>query len=75
MIDKIHHFLSEHKIGLNDLLEGGIYGTLTSVFVQSLEKEIVHMFWVLTSAVGGAVVVYFTKKLLRKFFPDNQKEL
>jgi len=71
MISKIEKFISDHQNAINDVIEGSVYGGIGSVFLQSMDKEIVHLLWVMVSAILGAIVVYFTKKWLRKLFPDN----
>ena len=74
MLDKLHHYLSEHKFEINDLLEGATYGTLGSLFMQTIDKEIIHLFWVVVGSVTGAVTVFFVKKILRILFPEKQKQ-
>ena len=54
-----------------DLLEGALLGGGSSALLSQVWTETIHTFFVIGAGIFGAIAVYFTNKLLRKYFPEK----
>lgn len=61
------------KTVVTDLVEGVAVGGGSSFMISQIWTETIHTFFVIGAGVIGAIAVYFTNRLLRKYFPDENK--
>ena len=57
------------KSVFSDVIEGTILGGGSSAIASQLLNESVHFIFVIMASLLGAVIVFFTNKLLKKYFP------
>lgn len=53
-----------------DITEGGVFGTILSTGMASIWPEAIHGAAVVGTAIAGTIAVFFTKRILRKKFPE-----
>lgn len=65
--------MANHPHFEHDAVEGSVIGTILSIGIAVLREtiygEAVHFVWVILGAIFGAIAVFFTNYLLRKWFP------
>ena len=59
------------KTIISDLTEGVAVGGGSSFMISQVWTESIHTLFVIGAGIIGAVAVFFTNRLLRKYFPEK----